>query len=81
MKQLLALLLLCPALALGNGVHPMPPPVTPPATPPPVTPAPASSSTSLGPYVLASVAIFFLAVIIEHHKCVQEKRACYKHEP
>ena len=86
MIRLLALLLLCPALAFGTGLHRSPvvkPPVVPPNPVAPAQPAsqPASSSHTTFPswLVFVGVAVYFGAVIYTHAKCVEEKRGCYRH--
>jgi len=89
MRYLLAVLLLCPALAFGTGMHHPPPVVKPPVvTPMPVAPAqpaqqPASSSHSAFPswLVFVGVGVYFGAVIYAHDKCVKENRGCYRHMP
>ena len=84
MRRLLALLLLCPSLAFGTGMH-HPPPVVKPPPAAPIAPAqqPASSSHSTFPswLVFVGVAVYFGAVIYAHDKCVKEKRGCYQHKP
>ena len=67
MRRWLAVLLLCPALAFGMGE-------VPPPTP---SPAPTSSAFPVGLVVAGLIAVYFIAVIIEHERyCKQEPRNC-----